>query len=335
MNKKVSIVTCAFLLTYYLFTSGLVFEVTKSESMNRIDTPISIALSNHRVSAVGLYTADDIKCMKWLMNEGTPKVTIRLDYNSLCLLNEYTQDRSTTYERVASRHYLFLNSDNIKNNRLVLGYEAGMRVYQPLPDTSNNEIVFKSGDAAVYKCNFGKHAPITLENSAILFIDVWAEAPIEYWETNASEHLQELWLNWWNEEVIPRTGNKILPLLEFARENGIAVVFVNGAGWKLASELRAHKFDEVITRSPNDLDEYLKGRGINTILYAGYATNVCILSRPTGMRAMNGLGYNVVLIEDCALSGSEVGYTHEQAIDEINEWFGGTVTFDELQRLVR
>ena len=40
-------------------------------------------------------------------------------------------------------------------------------------------------------------------------------------------------------------------------------------------------------------------------------------------------------MEDASLSGPEIGYTHEQAINEINDWFGGTVTFDELRRLVR
>jgi len=335
MNKKVSLITCTLLLAYYAFTSGLIFETTKSEYMSRVDTPPSIALSNYRISAVGIYTADDLACIDWLMNAGTPNVMVRLDYNSMLLLSEYAPDRSITYERPSHRHYLFLSSDNIKNNRMTWGYEAGMRIYQPLPDISNYEVVFKSGDAVVYKSNFAEHKPITLGSSAILFMDVWAEAPIEYWEANASEYLQELWLKCWNEEVTLHMYAKVLPLLEFARENDIEVIFANGEGWKLHPDLRAYEHNELVTESANELDEYLKARNIDTILYAGYATNVCILVRPTGMRAMNDLGYNVVLIEDVSLSGPEVGYTHEQAISEINEWFGGTTTFDELRGLAR
>jgi len=88
--------------------------------------------------------------------------------------------------------------------------------------------VYRSGDATIYKCNFAEHDSITLESSAILFMDVWAEAPIEYWKANSRERLQKNWLERWNEEITPHMYAKVLPLLEFARENNIEVIFADG-----------------------------------------------------------------------------------------------------------
>ena len=150
MNKKLSLIVCALLLAYFVFTSGLVFEVTKSECVSSVDVPPSIALSNYRISALGVFNEDDRACSEWLVNKSNPEVIIRADYNSICLMNGYTDDRCVTYVEPDNAHYLFLNTDNVRNKRFVWGCEAGMRVYQPLPNIDNDEIVYKSGDAVVY-----------------------------------------------------------------------------------------------------------------------------------------------------------------------------------------
>jgi len=163
------------------------------------------------------------------------------------------------------------------------------------------------------------------EPMAILFMDVWASPPTDIWNVTKNWY----WYEWWEYKLVPNFKTKVLPLLEYARANNIEVIFTTG-GYELAPELNA----DLIIDSGTQLDNYLKRRGITTIYYAGYASNLCILIRDTGMRTMDYLGYNVILIEDCSLSVPRTSYSYEEAMYEINTKYGGTITFAELKQLV-
>ena len=163
------------------------------------------------------------------------------------------------------------------------------------------------------------------EPMVILFMDVWASPPTDIWKVTKNWY----WYEWWEEDLTPHFKTKVLPLLEYARANNIKVIFSTG-GYELAPELNA----DLIIDSGTQLDNYLRDKGITTIYYAGYASNLCILGRDTGMRTMDYLGYNVILIEDCSLSVPKTSYSYEEAMDEINTKYGGTITFAELKQLI-
>ena len=237
MAKKASIIVCILLLAYFIFTSGLVFEVTASDTMDRVDMPYSIAMSGERTGAIGIYNEDDIACAEWL-----------------------------------------------------------------------------AGDDAK-------------GTAAILFMDVWAEIPSEYWVGGPEE---KVWTEWWNNEVIPYTATNILSFLDWARQSDMMVIFTAGADRELVTELEIEKHGEPIINDGYELDGYLMERGITTIFYTGYATNLCVLTRSTGMRAMDSLGYNVVLVGDCSLPVPAYSCTYEQALDEIRTRYGGVITMAEL-----
>ena len=79
----------------------------------------------------------------------------------------------------------------------------------------------------------------------------------------------------------------------------------------------------------------LAERRVHTLLYAGFAANMCVPHRDYGMRAMGKRGYDVVLIEDCT-TAIEVADTLEgmaltkAAIVDVAVSVGHTVSSGDL-----
>ncbi len=86
------------------------------------------------------------------------------------------------------------------------------------------------------------------------------------------------------------------------------------------------KSDTVITTG-QQLHDHLTSQQILHLIYAGFATNWCIINRDYGVRAMRDRGYNVVLLPD-ATTGVEFPDTlddlwaTELAIREVEQKFG-------------
>ena len=51
-------------------------------------------------------------------------------------------------------------------------------------------------------------------------------------------------------------------------------------------------------RQPQEIFNFCEAEGIKNIVIMGVHTNMCVLGRPFGIRAMVGLGHNVVLARD-------------------------------------
>ena len=94
--------------------------------------------------------------------------------------------------------------------------------------------------------------------------------------------------------------------------------------------------DEVIATG-QQLHELLKARGMLHLVYAGFATNWCVIGRDYGIIAMNGRGYNIVLARD-ATAGVEFhdSVEHETAtqiaIREIETKYGWSTTAADFVR---
>ena len=88
-----------------------------------------------------------------------------------------------------------------------------------------------------------------------------------------------------------------------------------------------HRFSSFLG---TDLDLVLKSRGIETIVTAGVATNVCVEST---IRDAVSYNYNVVIIEDCcgAFSSSE----HGAALQNIRKYFGVVMTSVHILEILR
>lgn len=57
--------------------------------------------------------------------------------------------------------------------------------------------------------------------------------------------------------------------------------------------------DEAVVATGEELHRYCKKEGVLFLLFAGFNTNACILSRDYGTMQMSNRGYQVVLVRDC------------------------------------
>ncbi len=65
---------------------------------------------------------------------------------------------------------------------------------------------------------------------------------------------------------------------------------------------------EAVVATGEELHRYCKQQGILFLLFAGFNTNACILSRDYGTLRMSNRGYQVMLVRDCT-TGMESKYT--------------------------
>ncbi len=106
-----------------------------------------------------------------------------------------------------------------------------------------------------------------------------------------------------------------------------------GVHWdKLASQLSMSpaidvKEDEFVIATGQQLHELLEERKILHLIFAGFATNWCVLGRDYGIRSMSRYGYNIILLRD-ATTGVEFPdtydnlFTTEIAIREVEQQYG-------------
>lgn len=146
------------LIVYLVFTSGFMFEVTKSESINKLDIPYS-AISGDRTGVIGtFYTSNDVDCARWLGSNTDYRSYIYADINGQLLLSGYIEPYTQLREMFSFKVfyeepcYIFLTEWNIKNNKMVWHTgQPGLREYGKLPDLSKKNLLHKQGNAQIWK----------------------------------------------------------------------------------------------------------------------------------------------------------------------------------------
>ncbi len=66
----------------------------------------------------------------------------------------------------------------------------------------------------------------------------------------------------------------------------------------IASSIAPNREDFVIATG-DQLHRLLRHRGLLHLVYAGFATNICVVYRDYGLQAMRGRGYSPTLLRDC------------------------------------
>jgi uncharacterized membrane protein len=149
-------------IMYYVFASGIVFEVTKVSSLDKFDVPFSHALSAERLGSAGIYTQDDLNCAKWLAEKSDVNLRILGDQNAGALISSYMyyyprmlNDTSVSNSfpiLTNSPYYLFLTDWNYRNHKYVVvaSMGTGLRRIISFPDLTNAVEVYSSGNSRVY-----------------------------------------------------------------------------------------------------------------------------------------------------------------------------------------
>ena len=161
---------------------------------------------------------------------------------------------------------------------------------------------------------------IGLSQLALVLIDVWAAHPNKGWMARADQNIR----------------TKLIPLLNQVRENGILVVHcphdrpMNGLVKPMPHE--------PVLDDPGEkerLMKMLRRQGIRYLLYAGYASNICLLTRPVSIIQMAQLGYEIIFIRDASLAVEAPQYlekelTHSVVTNLIETNWGVTTKVDQV-----
>jgi nicotinamidase-related amidase len=105
------------------------------------------------------------------------------------------------------------------------------------------------------------------------------------------------------------------------------------------AELVSPQGDEPLVFYSDVLDEYLKAHGVDTLIYTGFAADMCLLGAEGGARAMLSRGYRCVVVRDGTI-GVETpeSFPHRLATNyalHIFEWsLGFGCSFEQFQRAV-
>lgn len=147
-----------FLLPYFLFTSGFVFEVTKRPNVESITIPYSIGMSNYRIDLGATFTKDDVAVRDYIISNNLFPLTA--DVFGSYFMQDIVgsrDDLNAAFEKVPhpiAKGYVYLRSRNVQDNSVTIwngiGCRKAMDVRRYGVDPNQN-IIFQSGDARLIK----------------------------------------------------------------------------------------------------------------------------------------------------------------------------------------
>ena len=129
--------------------------------------------------------------------------------------------------------------------------------------------------------------------------------------------------------------NKINPIIKIAREKGVLIIHAPSQDYKnIHHDLDMHPNDSLIT-GYDDFGRELTNKGVDTLLYAGFDTLLCVLDKPCGainnyFRAFEG-GYRYILIRDATTS--ECRETYALGVNFFEKLFISTTTVLDIFNL--
>ena len=165
---------------------------------------------------------------------------------------------------------------------------------------------------------------LDLDKTALIIVDAWAYHPNDGWLKRARENMK----------------SKLRPLLDLARYHNMTIVYAPNEGEiaEIAKPLQGEFLVDYMNPidDTTELDDYLKAHNITTLLYAGYASNWCVLNRPTGIIRMRQLGYDIILVRDCTIAFEmpdtlDMETANSVTINLVENLWGETTTLEDLK----
>ena len=163
--------------------------------------------------------------------------------------------------------------------------------------------------------------------AAFVMVDVWDNHHIDTFRRRADKITRE----------------KIVPALAAARHVGMNIVHAP-SGPTSRQESGCHEISHHITYRPGEyvhgdppLHRWFKRRGVTHVVYVGFATNICLIHRPYGVRKTHSDGYEVLVLRD-ATTGVEYPDTLDGmwatrvALREIERSYGHTALTEDFIR---
>jgi len=156
--RNVKVVALCLLIPYFIFTSGLVYEVAGSAGIANADIPSSVALSNHRIDLGGSLTHDDEVARDWVV--GNAKSPVYADWYGMLFVIERAGIEGVyqipeDISDVPSGSYIFLRTRNNRDEGIVQWVDVGARQICSYQDIGFSElgyeIEYQCGDAMILR----------------------------------------------------------------------------------------------------------------------------------------------------------------------------------------
>lgn len=164
---------------------------------------------------------------------------------------------------------------------------------------------------------------LDMTRTALVLIDVWESHENDGWLERAKMHC----------------ASKIVPLVQLAHETGLKIIHAphrreiahNVDVWENDLHL-----DRAGIRGTDAFDRFLKKHNIDTLIYAGYVSNMCVLHRPIGMIRMRLKGYRTMLLRDCTIAFElpetlDSEFANLVTINMVENYWGGSTTLSDLE----
>ncbi len=142
----------AILIPYFIFNSGVVFELSRSQTTNFINMPYSIALSSYRVDVSTVFTKQDVTAAEWFSRVAEEDCVVYADHHSgklfleqidfPCKGSEFSRDT----KEVRFPSYFYLRAWNIQNKALTFGTTYAGRQSVSFDDLPGVTYVIDSGN---------------------------------------------------------------------------------------------------------------------------------------------------------------------------------------------
>ena len=159
MSRLAVFLIVVVLLGYYIFTSGLVYELIGDNNTSSLEIPYSFGLSAERTGLAAILNNNDMNCLAWLSKNWKQGDLVVSDYNIGRLIDEYDYRiylsyphgiNKPTFSAIPEKCYIFVSSWNAQRHKYVFGSNIGMRTLIDLPDLPY-DVAYKSGDAIIYR----------------------------------------------------------------------------------------------------------------------------------------------------------------------------------------
>jgi len=148
------------LVPYFLFTSGIIFEVTRQPDVESVTAPYSVGLSDYRIDLGATTTVDDIKVRDYIVEHEL--FPINSDAHGANLLQEAMgpmgprSDLNIALPKAPQplEGYIFVRSRNARDGTFSVWKDIGQKKYWPLEDfgvTEDSIVIFQSEDAKVLR----------------------------------------------------------------------------------------------------------------------------------------------------------------------------------------
>jgi uncharacterized membrane protein len=144
----------AVLIPYFVFNSGVVFELSRSQTTYFIDIPYSIALSSYRVDVSTVFTAQDVAARDWVSKVAEEDHPVYVDHHSGkllgtqtgCVIKVYQFPLDIRGQKLYSPSYIYLRTWNTQKELLTFGTAYAARQGISLDHIPGLITAFESSD---------------------------------------------------------------------------------------------------------------------------------------------------------------------------------------------